>query len=210
MTTHPPLLTAIRLQPTAYRPLPTPSDDIQQKNRHPIFGDVETRLKMTFHSPAENPRATRRFRKPLSKTPLLFFHYENVFRKKGKTISIQTDPNLIISQHEHPISKTAKPRGHNEHKEDKQSQCLVFVSFVPIVVYPERPGFQFPPRPDKDLRSHQRNNPSPLGVLCEHPFETSTKSYAANPRKRKEHHLHGIPVPCPPFPVPFTHFYSLW
>ena len=78
--------------------MPTTSGDIQQKNRQPIFGDVETRLKMTFHLPQENPRATRRLCKPLSKTPPLFFHYENAFRKKGKTISIQTHPNLIISQ----------------------------------------------------------------------------------------------------------------
>ena len=90
--------------------LPTSSDDFQQKNRQPIFGDVETRLKMTFHSLTEKLRAARRKRKPLSKTPLLFFHYENAFPKKGKTISIQTHPSLIISQHEHPIRKTAKPQ----------------------------------------------------------------------------------------------------
>jgi hypothetical protein len=65
-----------------------------------LFDHVETRLKVTFHSPAENPRATRRLREPLSKTPLLFFHNENAFPKKGKTISIQTDPNLIISRRE--------------------------------------------------------------------------------------------------------------
>jgi hypothetical protein len=103
--------------------MPTPSDDIQQKNRKSIFADVETRLKMTFHSPQENPRATRRLHKPLSNPPLLSFHYENAFPKNRKTISIQPNPNLIISQHEHPIRKTAKPRGHNEHKDDKQSNA---------------------------------------------------------------------------------------
>jgi hypothetical protein len=93
--------------------MPTSSDDIQQKNRQPIFGNVETRLKMTFHSPAENLRATRRLRKPLSKTPLLFFPYENVFRKKGKTISIQTNPNLIISRYQasHPHTVAGVPFG---------------------------------------------------------------------------------------------------
>ena len=110
-------------RPQSPLPMPTPSDDIQQKNRQPIFADVETRWKMTFHLPTENPRATRRLRKPLSKTPLLFFHYENVFRKKGKTISIQTHPNLVISQHEHPIRKQLNQKGRNEHKEDKQSNA---------------------------------------------------------------------------------------
>jgi hypothetical protein len=71
-----------------------------QNNCTRLFGRVETRLKMTFHSRAEDSRATRRLCKPLSKTPLLFFHYENVFRKKGKTISIQTDPNRITTQRE--------------------------------------------------------------------------------------------------------------
>ena len=60
-----------------------------QNNCARLFDHVETRLKMTFHSPAENKRATRRLRKPLSKTPLLFFHYENVFRKNRKTIPRQ-------------------------------------------------------------------------------------------------------------------------
>jgi hypothetical protein len=67
-------------------PLPTstPCGDIQQKNRHAIFSGVETSMKMTFHAPDENQRAVRRRREPLSKTPLLFFHYENVFRKNRK------------------------------------------------------------------------------------------------------------------------------
>ena len=54
--------------------MPTTCGDIQQKNRQLIFDGVETSMKMTFHSPAENQRATRRRRLPLSNTPLLFFH----------------------------------------------------------------------------------------------------------------------------------------
>ena len=86
--------------PTRRDPLCTcllPTAIFAPKNCAPLFGHVETRLKMTFHSPTENKRATRRLRKPLSKTPLSFFHYENVFRKKGKTISIQTHRNWITS-----------------------------------------------------------------------------------------------------------------
>jgi hypothetical protein len=60
--------------PFAILYIPTTSGDIQQKNRQPIFGGVETSMKMTFHSPGENQRATRRRRGPLSITPLLFFH----------------------------------------------------------------------------------------------------------------------------------------
>ena len=113
MTIHNPLHNTVRIRPAAHRPLPTPSDDIQQKNRQPIFADVETRLKMTFHSPRKKHSLTRRIRAPLSKTPLLFFHYENVFPKKGKTISIQTHPNLIISRREAlPMSRLRKQLNH--------------------------------------------------------------------------------------------------
>ena len=74
---------------------------------------METRLKTTFRSPGENPHATRRLRDPLSKTPLLFFHYENRFPKNRKTISIQTHPNLIISRREAlPMSRLRKQLNH--------------------------------------------------------------------------------------------------
>jgi hypothetical protein len=115
--------------------MPTTSGGNQQKNRQSIFADVETRLKMTFHSPAENLRATRRLRKPLSKPPLLFFHYENAFRKKGKTISIQTYPNLIISRREAlPMSRLRKQlnhQDHNEHKEGKKSNVSSLCPWCP-------------------------------------------------------------------------------
>ena len=74
--------------------MPTTYGDIQQKNRQPIFGRVETSMKMTFHSTGENQRATRRRRTPLSKTPLLFFHYENTFRKKRTAKPRQTQSRL--------------------------------------------------------------------------------------------------------------------
>jgi hypothetical protein len=54
--------------------LSTTCGDIQQKSRHAIFSEVETSMKMIFHSSGENQRAARRKREPLSKTPLLFFH----------------------------------------------------------------------------------------------------------------------------------------
>ena len=46
--------------PFAILYMPTTSGDIQQKNRQPIFGGVETSMKMTFHSPGESQRRTRR------------------------------------------------------------------------------------------------------------------------------------------------------
>ena len=54
--------------------LSTPCGDFQQKNRHAIFSGVETSVKMTFHSFEQNRSQTRERRKPLSNTPLLFFH----------------------------------------------------------------------------------------------------------------------------------------
>ena len=81
--------------------MPTTYGDIQKKNQQPIFGEVETSMKMTFHLPGENQRATRRKRKPLSNTPLLFFHYENVFSKNRKDKPRQTRSHLtpmIMSQ----------------------------------------------------------------------------------------------------------------
>jgi hypothetical protein len=74
--------------------LSTTSGDIQQKNRQSIFSGVETSMKMTFHSFRENRRGARRRRGALSKTPLLFFHYENVFSKKRRDKPRQTKSHL--------------------------------------------------------------------------------------------------------------------
>jgi hypothetical protein len=78
--------------------MPTTFGDIKQKNRQPIFGGVETSMKMTFHSSGENQRTTRRRREALSKTPLLFFHEENVFGKNRKDKPRQMSIKLIISR----------------------------------------------------------------------------------------------------------------
>jgi hypothetical protein len=127
--------------------MPTTSGGNQQKNRQPIFGDVETRLKMTFHSPGENQRAARRKRKPLSKTPLLFFHYENVFRKKGKTISIQTHPNLIISPTRvSRMPKLPNPSNHKDpatHKAGNQSNASSLCPLCPLWFNLNGPDFRF-------------------------------------------------------------------
>jgi hypothetical protein len=93
--------------------LSTPCGDIQQKNRHAIFSGVETSMKMTFHSFDRNLFQTRERRGSLSKPPLLFFHYENVFRKKRTAKPRQTQSHLtpmITSQisPENQITKAAR------------------------------------------------------------------------------------------------------
>jgi hypothetical protein len=90
--------------------VPTTCGDIQQKNRQPIFSEVETLMKMTFHSFEQNPSQTREPREPLSKTPLLFFHYENVFRKNRRDKSRQTQSHLtpMITSPISPENQIAK------------------------------------------------------------------------------------------------------
>ena len=63
------------LEPIAnyLKPVPTTYGDIQQKNRHAIFGGVETSMKMTFNSPGENQRATRRRRGSTFHNPPFIF-----------------------------------------------------------------------------------------------------------------------------------------
>jgi hypothetical protein len=96
----------------------TTCGDIQQKNRHAIFFGVETSMKMTFHSFVQNRSQTREPREPLSITPLLFFHYENVFGENRKTISIHTNPNRIISHSElHSVSHANRSRREFERRE---------------------------------------------------------------------------------------------
>jgi hypothetical protein len=84
-------------KPEVYRlkHVPTTFGEIQQKNRQLIFSGVETSMKMTFHLPDENQRAARRRRASLSKTPPLFFHYENAFRKKRTDKPRQTQSPLL-------------------------------------------------------------------------------------------------------------------
>ena len=105
------------------------------KNCARLFGDVETRLKMTFQSPRKNHSLTRRIRTPFSKTPLLFFHYENVFRKKGKTISIQTDPSRTTSSNASfshaQTTKPIKPRIHHEHQDGVESNASSLCPWSP-------------------------------------------------------------------------------
>ena len=74
--------------------LPTTGGDFQQKNRHAIYSGVETSMKMTFHSFEQNRSQTRERRRLLSKTPLFFFHNENVFSKKRTDKPRQTRSHL--------------------------------------------------------------------------------------------------------------------
>ena len=122
---------AVRLQPdNPYRrmSISTTCGDFQQKNRHAIFGEVETSMKMTFHSPGENQRGTRRRRSPLSITPLLFFHYENGFRKKRKDKPRQMPLNLIFS----PPAQSHKDRHHTAPVPSQSTTSPFLVELVTV------------------------------------------------------------------------------